>query len=66
MFVDSVVFIEYGELKFMLTPNGRDLANGYLVQILERVYLGTLMIPIGWIGICPAFLDEDLQRCQQC
>ena len=26
----------------MLTPNGRDLANDYLVQILERVYLGTL------------------------
>ena len=26
----------------MLAPNGRDLANDYLVQILERVYLGTL------------------------
>ena len=33
---------EYGGLKFMLAPTGRGLANNYLVQILGRVYLGTL------------------------
>ena len=35
-------YAEYGGLEFMLAPNGRDLANNYLVQILERVHLGTL------------------------
>ena len=37
MFVDSAGV--YGGLNFILIPNGRDLANNYLVQILERVYV---------------------------
>ena len=36
MFVDSAGV--YGGLNFMLAPNGWDLANNCLVQILERVY----------------------------
>ena len=35
----SHFYAEYGGLKFMLALNGSDLAN---IQILERVYLGTL------------------------
>ena len=46
----------------MLAPNNRNLGNDYLVQSLEMVYLGTLRIPIGWMGISPAFLDENFQR----
>ena len=34
----------------MLILNGKDLANNYL----ERKGLST-----GWIGVSPAFLDED-------
>ena len=42
-------YTEYGGLKFMFAPNGKDLANNYL----ERKSLS-----IGWISISPAFLDE--------
>ena len=61
----QLFYAEYGGLQFTLTLNNRDLANNYLVQILERVYhtCRHLMILIGWIGISPVFLDEDFQRC---
>ena len=38
----SRFYAEYGGLNFMLAPNGRDSDNNYLVQILEKVYLGAL------------------------
>ena len=53
-------YAEHGGLKFMLTSNDRANKN------LANNYLEKRDLPIGWISISPAFLDEDFQCCLQC